>query len=112
LIPDVKLRKPQIDAIWRVVTNLRTMLAHEVGAGKTWIGIVALHEAKRLGMIKKPYLVVPRNTVVQWKMAWNRLYPTDSILVQTRTTLASIIDNALWLWPPKVIGMLSLYELS
>ena len=81
LTPGIQFRKPQIDAIWRVVTNLRTMLAHEVGAGKTWIGITAMHEAKRLGMIKKPYLVVPKNTVIQWKMAWNRLYPTDSILV-------------------------------
>lgn len=81
LNPSVKLRKSQIDAIWRTITSNRIMLAHEVGAGKTFIGIISLHESKRLGLINKPYLIVPPNTLPQWERAWNNLYPMDNILV-------------------------------
>lgn len=76
-----ELRKTQKDAIWRVVQNHNTLLAHEVGAGKTLIVICGLMESKRLGIINKPMVVVPKNTLGQWKREWNKLYPAANILV-------------------------------
>lgn len=76
-----KLRKTQLDAIWRAITSRSILLAHEVGAGKTLIGIAALMESKRLGLINKPIIVVPRNTLSQWKREFNKLYPAANILV-------------------------------
>jgi len=81
LNPEIKLRKSQVDAIWRLITSNRLMLAHEVGAGKTFIGITGLMESKRLGLVKKPLIVVPKNTLSQWKREWLRLYPNARILV-------------------------------
>ncbi len=76
-----KLRKTQLDAIWRGVSSQSLMLAHEVGAGKTAIVVCIAMESKRLGLINKPIIVVPRNTLSQWKREFNKLYPAANILV-------------------------------
>jgi len=76
-----KLRQSQMDAIYRGITSNRLMLAHEVGAGKTAIIIATAMESKRLGLISKPIITVPKNTLPQWKAEWNKLYPTANILV-------------------------------
>ena len=80
LAEDIKFRKSQLNAVWRGIVSKRLLLAHEVGAGKTWIGIAILHEKKRLGLINKPFVIVPSNTLPQWRRMWNQLYPQDNIL--------------------------------
>jgi N12 class adenine-specific DNA methylase len=76
-----KLRKTQLDAIWRGITSQTLLLAHEVGAGKTAIVVCTVMESKRLGIINKPFVVVPKNTLSQWKREFNKLYPAANILV-------------------------------
>ncbi len=83
------LRKTQLDAIWRTVTSRNILLAHEVGAGKTVIGVASLMESKRLGLINKPLVVVPRNTLSQWKREFNKLYPAANILVADERNFVS-----------------------
>lgn len=76
-----KLRPNQKNAIWRIVTNNAVMAAHEVGAGKTLTVIAGAMESKRLGLINKPMIVVPKNTLPQWQREWLRAYPGARILV-------------------------------
>lgn len=80
--PSITLRAHQLNAISRVLRSEEgTLLAHAVGAGKTFEGIAACHEAKRLGKANKPLVAVPNGIVAQWGSAWQQLYPTDRILV-------------------------------
>ena len=74
-------RKTQLDAIYRGIVSLNLLLAHEVGAGKTLIMIAIIMESKRLGLIKKPLVIVPRNTLSQWKRQFNIIYPASNVLI-------------------------------
>ena len=86
--PDIKLTKHQKDAVWRIISSRDcTLLAHEVGAGKTFIMIASAMEMKRLGIIKKPMFVVPNNVYEQWGIEFRRLYPDARILLPTKEEL-------------------------
>ena len=78
----IKLTKHQKDAVWRIISGGgNSLLAHEVGAGKTFSMIAASMEMKRLGIIKKPMFVVPNNIYEQWGIEFRRLYPGSKILI-------------------------------
>src|ERR1700728_353596 len=75
------LDKHQKDAIWRSLQSDNTLLAHCVGAGKTYEMIAAAMEMKRLGLAHKPMIVVPNHLVEQWGAAFLQLYPQANIFV-------------------------------
>lgn len=81
----VALRPHQKDAVARALrSNEGTLIAHVVGAGKTFEGVALSHEAKRLGKASKPMLVVPNHLVDQWAGDVLKLYPADRILVMDK----------------------------
>jgi len=82
--PEITLRKHQIDAIARIIYGGNTLLAHEVGAGKTFEMVAAAMESKRLGLCSKSLIVVPNHITEQWAGEFLQLYPSASILVATR----------------------------
>ncbi len=71
----------QKNAVWRILQGNSTLLAHCVGAGKTWIMAAAVMEAKRIGLAKKSMVVVPNHLVNQWGAAFLQLYPQANIFV-------------------------------
>jgi N12 class adenine-specific DNA methylase len=75
------LDKHQKDAVWRILQNNNTLLAHVVGAGKTAVMTAAAMEMKRLGLVNKPMIVVPNHLVEQWGAAFLALYPGAHIFV-------------------------------
>ena len=85
-VPDeiIKLRKHQIDGIWRGVTNSFVLYDHAVGSGKTFTGIARAIERKRLGLSKKPLMVVPNHMVEQFAADVYRLYPGANVLAAGR----------------------------
>lgn len=81
MAPGIELHGYQRDAVARILrSRVGTLVAHEVGAGKTYTGIAALHEAKRLGLCAKPLVATPVSVVGYWAREWKRLYPTDRVL--------------------------------
>ena len=82
--PEITLRKHQRDAIARILYGGNTLLAHEVGAGKTFTMAAAAMEAKRLGLCSKPMFVTPNHLTEQWASEFLRLYPSANILVTTK----------------------------
>ena len=82
--PEIELRQHQRDAIARILYGGNALLAHEVGAGKTYTMAAAAMEAKRLGLCSKPMFVVPNHLTEQWASEFLRLYPTANILVTTK----------------------------
>ena len=81
-VPDevIKLRTHQMNAVWRGVTTNAVLYDHSVGSGKTFSGIARAMERKRLGLSKKPVLVVPNHMVGQFAQDIYRLYPSANIL--------------------------------
>ena len=77
---NVKLYKYQRDAVARIIFSPNTLLAHDVGAGKTYIMITAGMEMKRMGISDKNMYVVPNNILSQWKDTFYMLYPDADIL--------------------------------
>ncbi len=75
-----RLFKHQLDAIWRVLSSGNTLLAHEVGAGKTFEMIVAAMEMRRTGRARKPLIAVPTNLLQQWRDDIFRAYPAAKVL--------------------------------
>ena len=82
--PNIELRKHQKDAVARALYGGNTLLAHAVGAGKTFEMIASAMELKRLGIVSKPMFVVPNHLLGQWANEILRLYPTANILVATQ----------------------------
>ena len=82
--PEIELRQHQRDAIARILYGGNTLLAHEVGAGKTFTMAAAAMESKRLGLCSKPMFVVPNHLTEQWASEFLRLYPSANILVTTK----------------------------
>jgi len=82
--PEIELRKHQIDAIARILYGGNSLLAHEVGAGKTFEMVAAAMEGKRLGLCNKSLIVVPNHITEQWAGEWLQLYPSANILVATK----------------------------
>ena len=100
--PDISLYKYQKDAIARIIFSSNTLLAHEVGAGKTFIMIAAGMEMKRLGMSGCNMYVVPNNILGQWKNTFLQMYPNVNLRVvdskdftpnKRQKTLMDICDN-------------------
>lgn len=82
--PEISLRPHQINAIAHVLYGGNTLLAHEVGAGKTYEMVAAAMEMKRLGLCTKSLIVVPNHITEQWAAEFLQLYPSANILVATR----------------------------
>ena len=82
--PSITLRDHQLGAIAHVLYGGNTLLAHEVGAGKTFEMVAASMEAKRLGLCQKSLFVVPNHLTEQWASEFLRLYPSANILVTTK----------------------------
>lgn len=82
--PEISLRTHQINAIARILYGGNTLLAHEVGAGKTFEMVAAAMESKRLGLCNKSLFVVPNHIVEQFGQEFLQLYPSANILVTTK----------------------------
>ena len=79
--PEITLRSHQVNAIAHILYGGNTLLAHKVGAGKTFEMVAAAQESKRLGLCNKAMFVVPNHLVGQWASEYLRLYPSANILV-------------------------------
>ena len=84
MTPSITLRDHQLGAIAHILYGGNTLLAHEVGAGKTFEMVAAAMEAKRLGLCQKSLFVVPNHLTEQWASEFLRLYPSAKILVTTK----------------------------
>ena len=82
--PEIKLRTHQVNAIARILYGGNTLLAHEVGAGKTFEMVAAAMESKRLGLCNKSLFVVPNHIIEQFASEFLQLYPSANILVSTK----------------------------
>ena len=81
--PEITLRTHQVNAIARILYGGNTLLAHVVGAGKTFEMVAAAQESKRLGLCQKSLFVVPNHLTEQWASEYLQLYPSANILVAT-----------------------------
>ena len=82
--PEIQLREHQLNAVAHILYGGNTLLAHEVGAGKTFEMVAAAMESKRLGLCQKPLFVVPNHLTEQWASEFLRLYPSANILAATK----------------------------
>ena len=82
--PEITLRKHQVNAIARILYGGNTLLAHEVGAGKTFEMVAASMESKRLGLCNKSLFVVPNHIIEQFGKEFLQLYPSANILITTK----------------------------
>ncbi len=87
--PEIQLRPHQVNAIAHILYGGNTLLAHKVGAGKTFEMVAAAQESKRLGLCQKSMFVVPNHLVGQWASEYLRLYPSANILVTTKRDFES-----------------------
>jgi N12 class adenine-specific DNA methylase len=87
--PEIALRPHQVNAIAHILYGNNTLLAHEVGAGKTFEMVAAAMESKRLGLCQKPLFAVPNHLTEQWASEFLRLYPAANILVATKKDFES-----------------------
>ena len=89
LNPEISLRKHQVNAIAHILYGGNTLLAHEVGAGKTFEMVAAAMESKRLGLCSKSLFVVPNHIIEQFASEFLQLYPSANILVATKKDFAT-----------------------
>jgi len=89
LLRDGDLAHHQKNAVWRILQSGSTLLAHVVGAGKTWTMAASVMELRRLGLAKKPMLVVPNHLVEQWGAEFLKLYPHANLFVAGRDHFAA-----------------------
>jgi len=89
LNPEIELMLHQRAAVWRILATGNTLLAHEVGSGKTFEMIVAGMEARRLGLARKNLYVVPNQVLSQWVTEFGRLYPAARILAPDKSEFAA-----------------------
>ncbi|MGG6297781.1 DEAD/DEAH box helicase family protein [Leptolyngbya sp. AN02str] len=83
--PIIQFRPHQKNAIWRSLQEGNTLLAHCVGAGKTFAMIASAMESRRLGLAHKPMIIVPNHLLEQWAKDWKLLYPNANILAADKT---------------------------
>lgn len=85
-VPDqiVKLRRHQVNAIWRGITDPVVLYDHVVGAGKTFVAIARIMERRRMGLTRKAMVVVPNHLVGQWAADVTKLYPAAKVLAATK----------------------------
>jgi N12 class adenine-specific DNA methylase len=86
---DGDLSRHQKDAVWRIMQSGSTLLAHVVGAGKTWTMAAAAMEMRRLGLAKKPMFVVPNHLIEQWGAEFLKVYPQARLFVAGREHFAA-----------------------
>lgn len=91
--PEITLRPHQVNAIARVLYGGNTLLAHEVGAGKTFEMVASAMESKRLGLCNKSLFVVPNHIIEQFASEFLQLYPSANILVATKKILKLLIGK-------------------
>ena len=82
--PEITLRKHQLDGVAHAIYGGNELLAHEVGAGKTFTMVAIAQESKRLGLCQKSLFVVPNHLISQWASEYLQLYPAANILVATK----------------------------
>ena len=82
--PEITLRPHQVNAVARIIYGGNTLLAHVVGAGKTFEIVAAAQESKRLGLCSKSLIVVPNHLTEQWASDYLQLYPSANILVASK----------------------------
>ena len=82
---EIKLRKHQVNAVAHILYGGNTLLAHEVGAGKTYEMVAAAMESKRLGLCTKSLFVVPNHIIEQFAGEFLQLYPSANLLVATKS---------------------------
>ncbi len=82
--PEITLREHQLNAVAHILYGGNTLLAHEVGAGKTFEMVASAMESKRLGLCQKSLFVVPNHLTEQWASEFLRLYPSAKILAATK----------------------------
>ena len=82
--PEITLREHQRNAVAHILYGGNTLLAHAVGAGKTFEMVAASQESKRLGLCNKSLFVVPNHLTEQWAAEYLQLYPSANILVATK----------------------------
>ena len=82
--PEIELREHQKNAVAHILYGGNTLLAHAVGAGKTFEMVAAAQESKRLGLCNKSLFVVPNHLTEQWAAEYLQLYPAANILVATK----------------------------
>ena len=87
--PEIQLREHQLNAIAHVLYGDNVLLAHEVGAGKTFEMVAAAMESKRLGLCQKSLFAVPNHLIEQWASEFLRLYPSANILVARKKDFES-----------------------
>jgi N12 class adenine-specific DNA methylase len=85
-VPDqiIKMRRHQMNAIWRGISSRSMLVDHTVGAGKTFTAIARAMERRRMGLAQKPTVVVPNHLVEQWAADVYRLYPAAKVLAATK----------------------------
>lgn len=81
--PEIHLLPHQVNAIARILYSGNTLLAHVVGAGKTWEMVAACMKSRQLGLVQKPLFVVPNHLIEQWASEFLELYPSANLLVST-----------------------------
>ena len=81
----IALRPHQLDVIWRIVQSPTVLMDHVVGAGKTFAVVAAAMEMRRMGIAKKPMIVVPNHLVGQWGGDFSKLYPGSNVLSATKS---------------------------
>jgi hypothetical protein len=91
-------RKHQVAAVARMISEPAVLLAHEVGAGKTAEMIIGVTELRRLGLIRKPAIVVPNHMLEQFSREWLQLYPNSRELHQTGERVAGGVVRGLRQW--------------
>jgi N12 class adenine-specific DNA methylase/predicted RNA methylase len=82
--PAIQLTPNKKHSVWRMIQNRNTLLDHVVGSGKTFTIAAAVMEKRRLGISRKPMIVVPNHLVRQWRDEWYALYPNANILATTK----------------------------
>ena len=82
--PEIQLRQHQLNAVAHILYGGNTLLAHVVGAGKTFEIVAAAQESKRLGLCRKSMIIVPNHLTEQWAAEYLQLYPSANILVATK----------------------------
>lgn len=87
--PEISLRKHQVNAIAHILYGGNTLLAHEVGAGKTFEMVAGAMESKRLGLCSKSLFVVPNHIIEQFASEFLQLYPSANVLVATKKDFAT-----------------------
>lgn len=116
--PGITLLPNQLRAAWRAIVSRVELLDHVVGAGKTFAGIAAMMEMKRLGIVRKPLFVVPNHLTTQWRDDFIRLYPAANVLWASKTDFAGPKRRKLFArimndeWDAVIIGHSSLIKLG